>query len=565
MAQPYPLPVRGKTKRRRWWRRFVLSVAGVLLLGVLIWWVIDRHNNCDGLNGTSGPGYNLFRAADGHQCIGWTVEQNYAFGSTDPAVGSVISNIVAENQRVASIPQGRYVRVAVMMPMTATADSAMRPGLIRNSLEGAYAAQRYANEKPASSLGDKNMQIQLVLANNGSYQNLWPKVVVELGRLRDGEHPLVAVTGLGVSVQDTRAAAAELNKAWNLPSIGSVMTADDMTTRGMPGEPTRPALFKVSASNHQYALALKQALNAQQAMKKGFLVWDRNDDNFVQSLSAAFKQTFDDTFHLSQHGSAFSGSKPPVTGTPALFREIARDISIEKPDIVFYAGRDRDLPLLVRTLKNRPHEGPLSPIVIAVGTTGLLVSDDQREGTESEPLTKGDLTAANIGILEASTTNPAGWAEHEPGTPPHYDEFHKFFVGQGPSELGYSEGDLADGYAIMHYDAVAVAVRAARDIFAQKASNNAAGTSPLPSSADVRNAIGSSRNNRFPGASGDFYFEEQQPPNDLWPIEKPVPIIRFGAIVSTPSWKQPSSYKTECQVLAHPETPGNFQTRSCTS
>jgi hypothetical protein len=105
-------------------------------------------------------------------------------------------------------------------------------------------------------------------------------------------------------------------------------------------------------------------------------------------------------------------------------------------------------------------------------------------------------------------------------------------------------------------------VRAARDVFAQKAGNNTA--QPL-SSADARNTIGNSRNNRFPGASGDFYFEEQQPPSDLWPIEKPVPIIRFGAIASAPSWAQSSSYTTECQALANPETPGDFHTRSCTN
>jgi hypothetical protein len=335
-----------------------------------------------------------------------------------------------------------------------------------------------------------------------------------------------------------------------------------MTTRGMPGQPTHPALFKVSSSNYQNALALKQELSAQQTMKTGFLVWDRNDDNFVQSLSAAFKQTFDDTFHLSQHGSAFSGSKPPANGSPTLFFNIARDISIENPDVVFYAGRIGDLPLLVRALKNRPHEGPLKPIVIATVTVGLVVSDDRQEGTEGGPLTQGDLTAANVGILGASSADPIGWAAHEPGTPPHYGEFHALFVGG----LGYSEADLADGYAIMHYDAVVVAVRAARDVFAQKSPNNTAGISQLPNSADVRNTIGSSRNNKFSGASGDFYFEEQQPPNDLWSIDKPVPIIRFGAIVLTPSWKRlDEPYKTKSQVLANPETPGDFQTKLCTN
>jgi hypothetical protein len=220
MTDRYDLSETPKRQRRRRRSLINVGVVGALLLGVAIWGVIHLHNEkvaeeakrCDGLDGTFGPGYNLFRAPDGHQCIGWTVERDYAFGSPDLAVGSVISNIVKENQRVASIPKGRYVRVAVMIPMTATADSAMTTDRIRNSLEGAYAAQLFANEERANSLGDKNLQIQLVLANNGSYQDLWPDVVRELGILSDDEHPLVAVTGLGVSVQASRDAAAELNK-----------------------------------------------------------------------------------------------------------------------------------------------------------------------------------------------------------------------------------------------------------------------------------------------------------------------------------------------------------------
>lgn len=212
-----------------------------------------------------------------------------------------------------------------------------------------------------------------------------------------------------------------------------------------------------------------------------------------------------------------------------LFSEVVRDVCALNPEVVFYAGRDRDLPVLVRALEGRGHcQRPVRPIVIATGATGLTI-------------TAAELDAAQAGVLDASSTDPAGWRSGGPGTPTYYPAFRAAFTG-----LGFTDDDLADGYAVMHRDAVATAVWAARRDAAAKAASNAArgDAAPIaetPTPRDVHNMLFSHPDNRIPAASGAIHFREQ-PPNDHWPSGKPVPVIRIGAVVG--GWPAADPYPT---------------------
>ncbi|MEV8508661.1 ABC transporter substrate-binding protein [Actinoplanes sp. NPDC051475] len=473
----------------------------------------DAVPPCPGLEASAGDGFSL--TSVGAECVGWIVERDHSFGSSDPAVNGVISRIVAENVRVrdqSSAPGGKpYVRIAVFMPMTAATGSALADVEILHSLQGAYAAQRQANAGKASELGDPTPLFQLVLANEGTDQGAWSPVVEELGKLKEGPHPLVAVTGMSISVPQTRMAGDRLS-ALRIPAVGAVITADDMVA---------PWLFKISPPNQQYTASLAAYLGRLPDARDGYLVWDRSpDDNYVQKLRDNFIAAFGTTYHLNDHNHAFNGSKPPTPGTPQLFSDIVRNICSVDPDVVFYSGRDRDLPAFVDALGTRGQcQKKVRPLMIATGATGLTIA-------------LGQLDGARVGVLDASSTDPVTWGSDGPGTPAFYPAFHRLFTSPEPAGLGFTEEDLASGYAIMHRDAVVAAVWAARRDAAAKSQRNATrGSAPAisetPTAEDVRNALFGSSSDRIPAASGPMYFQEQ-PNNDLWPVGKPVPVIRLG-------------------------------------
>jgi hypothetical protein len=523
-------PETGAGRRYRRRRRIVLGLVLMLALGYLVWAFLPRGNGpepCPGLDQTSGDGFALSQwAATGGECVGWTVERDFAFGSADPVTVSAVSKIVAENRAVRDQNTKPYIRIAVLMPMLARPGSAMTTEDIGTSLRGMYAAQMQANHSTA--LGDTTPLVQLVLANQGYDESAGPDVAGRLGTLKDGDHPLVAVAGMGISIPFTLETAARLG-AQGVPSIGAAITADTMVD---------PWLFKVSPSNRDYAKALKAVLDNRSSTTKlsGYLLYDRNPDDYVRTLKTSFIETFDSDYALSEHSSGFNGSKPPQGGTPLLFHDTVSDICTSNPDVLFYAGRGRDLPALIQALGERGRcQNPVRPLMIVTGTIGLSVN-------------VGDLDAGTMGLLDASAADPDGWRAAVSGTPQAYAAFHAYFT--NPPDrggLGFTEADLASGYAITHRDAVAAAVWAARrDANAKSDFNNhrAADAPPIPeipTATDVRNALFSLKDNPVPGVSGGMYFREQ-PPNDLWPYGRPVPVLPLGQLAGT--WTMPGTYRT---------------------
>ncbi len=123
----------------------------------------------------------------------------------------------------------------------------------------------------------------------------------------------------------------EALSALEIPSIGAVLTADDMTA---------PWLFKVAPSNLQYAESLKDFLDRQPWVKTGYLIFDRNGeagDSYVRSLTDAFMSTFNSTYELREHNRGFVGSKTTTSspGTPLLFADVVNDVCDLKPDVLF--------------------------------------------------------------------------------------------------------------------------------------------------------------------------------------------------------------------------------------
>ncbi len=546
----------GKRRRRRVRWAIALTAVLALIAGIVSAIGLDQRNDrrkleaarlCPGLAEEATDDYALSRPGGRHgaQCLGWTVTADYPFDSGDAAVAALVRTIVAENVAVREQAATRgseakpYVRIALMMPMTTSTGGAMANTEILSALRGVAVAQFTANHSGA--VRDTVPLVQIVLANTGVDQSgysplgsgnapdadhRWPGVAAQLAALADDrQHPLVAVTGMGISVPATKDAARSL-AGKNIPVIGSVITSDDMTGHNF---------FKVSPSNRQYADALRQWLrSARQGgadLKNAMLVYDRNrEDNYVTTLRQSFLDVFDGDYHLKDHQRGFTGSKPPSDGTPQLFSSIVDDICASDPEVVFYSGRDRDLRPFITALADRGRCDPnLPPLLVVTGATGLTLTDQEAN-------------AARIGIVNASSTDIAGWQRGLPGTPRAYRAFADRFTKPAPAGLGFPATDLNSGYAVMHHDAVIAGIWATRlwlsDVENQPGSN----TPQVPTAESVLNSLFSMSSRRVPAASGELFFVEGDS-DDRWPRNKPVPIIYVGNIAT--AWRSSSLYLTK--------------------
>jgi hypothetical protein len=465
--------------------RRVLVAAGLALALVVAGAVIYRVvRSCDFGSGVS--------TVDG-QCIGVT-DGSFVF---DDRLRDIQRRILKENERVradfdaAGTP---YVRVALLMPMTADATSAMQIERVRYSLQGAYLGQVRANRSRA--VQDPVPQVELLLANEGDHQAQWRPVVEQLAELADDDdHPLRTVVGLGVSIPETYRAAEALARH-RIPMVGAVLTATTLNYDG---------LIKVSASNESYIEAISAVVSARPDLgRAAALVYDKNDDPYVNTLKDAFESHsgLSTRIVLKQD---FTGTEDPGDATPALFYPITQNICLidPRPDLIYFAGRVVDLTKFAESLAHRPC-GTQRPVTIVTGATGLSAL--------GRPEFVELLRTGNIAVVHASATDHGTWIREPHRAPPRYAEFLAAF-----RDEDFDEAALWDGYALMHHDAVVTAVKAVR----------AAGTSTgrkVPKLADVRDQLGRLNGiNVVPAASGDLTFA---PGSRGWPGGKTIPVVQ---------------------------------------
>lgn len=483
------------------------------------------------LTGDGEPcGEGLRETGKAKECVGVS-EGDHIF---DEELAGVIRGIKAENDRVrdgwedpedgkARIP---YVRIALMMPMTDDASSAMTVELIRNGLVGAYAAQLRANQ-------DSGLRYQLLLANDGKDLDHWRPVVDQLAGMTRGDAPLVAVMGFSSSTPDTQQAADALS-ARKIPVVAPVITSADMSSE---------YLFKTSASNEHFALALERYLGAHPGSGKGFLVWDsRKQDNYSQNLREVLMGHFDEDYGLRKRNASYLGETGEDAGIPQRFSSIAQKICLTKADTVFFAGRDRDLPGLVSQLADQAsceHKKQIRIMKVGIGLDPVF--------TDAETTEK--MRKARITTVGGSDIDPRWW---RPGTaqPPGFAAFHEVYEGL-ERKLKLDGKALDDGYTVMYYDAFTALAQAADESFT--AANDGAGdeggggddgggdgggAQRMPTKDDVYNTMinmnvlgtedGTDCVNCIRGASGTFGFDAD-PATDKWPVCKPVPVIEYPA------------------------------------
>jgi hypothetical protein len=487
-ADYFEPPVTPARRRRRRRRRIAAVITTVVLVAAVGAAAVQYADHL--CRGFALPDTRLTQVDD--ECVGWTIERPYRFTDELATVTTLIAEQNVSARKRAEDQRRGYVRIAVLMPLTASATSAMTLDTIRRGLEGVYVAQVRANNAVA---GTASPYVQLVLMNEGRDQTHWPELIPVLRELKTGDHPVVSVVGLGVSIPPTQAVAVELS-GLDLPAVGGVLTATDLEA---------PRLFEVSPSNKQYVNALVDYRRLHPRLKEALLVYDTNDDNYVRTLRDAFRQQF--KLFIKNRQKGFIGSLGTTDAKAAVFDAIKTYVCASKVDMLLYAGRDRDLPTLIGQLAARSEcyrRPPVDRLVILTGSTGLnLDKSIEREMVDSQ-----------ITLIDASSSDPIAWqagADAPAGFKSFRTEFLKYFPAT----------DLLDGYALGHHDAVALVTEAIRNFAEQSPGSVVAGK-------DVHNQIINlnEADHPFQAASGDLIFDDEP---GRWPHGKKIALIEVPA------------------------------------
>ena len=321
MTERNPFGPARPARRGRWW----LLAAGVVAVLAVVSLVLTLNN---------APHPDIPCApcviGDGGQQVGVT-DGSFVF---DPALGTVEGDIRQADQRLA---RGKYVTVAFLGPLTPSPDVSI--GRIRSWLEGAYIAQQVVNRSGAG------LQIRLVLANIGSGENQYRPVVRQLDRMTTGPDPLVAVTGMGISVPQTLSTARLLSQH-GIPLVGAVITGDGLSQVSVPG------LFRVNPDVRDEVGALAHYLRGAGLGDRAMLIQDNAPgDLYTASLNADFRTGLAGDIQAGGFPEEPFNAPPNSGALGAQFSALSGNLcGRNPPDMILYAGRVDDLPDFIHHL-----------------------------------------------------------------------------------------------------------------------------------------------------------------------------------------------------------------------
>ncbi|MCO5968892.1 ABC transporter substrate-binding protein [Actinoallomurus soli] len=485
-----PIFPTARRHRRAWLIAGAVALA-VIVAAVLIVVVLRDEGRCSG---------DVARVHG--ECIGVSDGRDhehpwFATHGQDKAWKPLLNAIWAENERVRHSGK-QYVTVAYLGPFSFTPDRDLTTGRTIPELEGAYVGQLRANHGEG---GGDHPQIRLVLANEGSDQSQWKRVVDRLKGMTGAPDHLVAVAGLALSTQATVQAAVALSKA-GIPMVGDVITADGFDSTGAVraavglGGGRIPGLTRVNPQVGDELAAVGQVLAKRHDLRTATLVTDqRATDLYAKSLRDDFtKDPLLASYLQRQHAleETFTADRPDEPGLPNQFSVIASNIcGSNQPDMVFYAGRQKFIKALFGYLAERCRR----PITLVTG------SDASAMTTYPGPGSIVYAALADPDVL-AGDRNPSRAAYLS-----FLEEFRRHF----------DVADLRSGWAIMAHDAMLTAAQAVR-----RTTGPAAKDDPVPE--NVRNMLYAMHTaNRVLGASGDI---DLGPDGD--PAHRLIPVLQIA-------------------------------------
>ncbi|GAB3460371.1 hypothetical protein GCM10027570_45250 [Streptomonospora sediminis] len=461
------------------------AVALALVAGT-IWWAVPTLR--------CGLWFNGVRHAGG-ECVGVT-DGSYAFTPQLQAIGEAIKDENDEAAREAAKDEDTpLVKVALLSPLTTSAEGAITPSQALRALEGAYVALYRANRTP--ELGDRKPLIQLYLANEGSRQQEWTVPVSRIEAMADDEVPLVAVMGQALGTERTKKAAERLTEH-GIPVVTGASTADGIDHEAVDG------LLRAAPSNTDFVTALDRYLHNRDDLDSAVMVSDEvKEDLFVRTLHDGYEAKLGDYIDFRR---TFQGQSIDELGAN-VFGPITDSICTldPPPDMVFFAGRAPDLRTFLDVLGHRScRSDPISVVFAEIGEYPW----------EQEQLSA--LQEGNITLLTATGSDPR-WAQPgNEGEPAGFADFYSHYSERMKRDSATLAENLENGYAATYHDSLAITVTAIRSAHA-----HAEQQGPPPAPEDVRDHI---MNAPFKvrGATGTLKFNQNQVGN---PSGKYVPVV----------------------------------------
>lgn len=471
-----PIPVPPPPWKQRRILLIVGAVVAVALVAAAVYGIRAASRSCaDGVE----------KRGEHRECVGVTAGA-YSFA---PELDEVSARIRQENDRI--VASGKpYVSVAVFVPMTLVDQPTTPISWVQHHLQGAHIAQMRANHGP----GNGNLPlVRLLLANPGSRMAHWEQVVDEIIRRKSTADRVVAVAGIGLSLENARLAMRRLSAA-KITVIGSTITADDLATI--------PGLLRAAPPNRGQARAAATYIKA--SATKALLVKDISEhDRYSATLAEAFTTTFPDASHqLVGQPELYDSSLAGVENT---FLQMMPNICASKADAVYFAGRGIHLASFVKQLTGRRCAG--QPITVLTGDDVSVIGFE--EGDVRRAIDSG------VRVVFTTLAHPEAWKQtrgkfEEPSVRSFTDTTCDYCYGKF-----FARESLDDGSAIMAHDAVLTAAWAIRLASGAKGDHVTA-----EEVLQEKNRLNTEY--AVPGASGWLSFDAEGTPR-----EKVVPIMEL--------------------------------------
>lgn len=381
------------------------------------------------------------------ECVGVT-DGSFIYDSSLATVEKLIHDENAwvddqRDRRGSNEQVATHVSIAYMAPMTGLSSNTddYTYEQVRHELEGAYVAQLRANH-PSTTEGSDDQQrplIRLLLANSGEGGRHWQTAVEEIKQRRGAPDYLVAVAGLGHSVDLAKQAINRLSEN-RIGMVGSVITADDFSkiTGFVRAAPTNS---REVAAGMDYA---KRQLHPTRAV----LVKNGNrGDRYTDTLADQFERVAGASVPVIAEAELYLSN---LSGVSNVFQPITANICYKHPDLIYFAGRAAALRDFLIALGDRACKD--LPINIVSGDDASSINGNA---------VKASLNSG-LSLFYTALAHPDDWAEHPS---PSSTTFKQLFAGK------FTHDSLADGGAIMAFDAVWTCVKAIKLASGQPADN----------------------------------------------------------------------------------------------
>jgi hypothetical protein len=337
--------------------------------------------------------------------------------------------------------------VAYLLPLSPSGVESVQ--VMTEQLQGAYAEQMYANR---NSVAGRSPLVQLLIASDGDQGTDWVAAVRNIEHEAAGQR-LVAVAGLGVSLNSTTDAVRRLTRA-GMPVVGSTVTSDDYDhIKGM---------FRVSPNNKADVDEVLRYIAP--AFHSAIVINDTNpldsyDKTLVQEFGPGFTSftghSLENTFTYDTDAGPGESRSAALENATNAIDGMPDTICADKGSVVLFAGRGKELAQLLEDLASRCENQPIT-----------IVSGDD---VTNMPWTRGvKLALRHVTLDYAGAASPHEW---DTGNCPAivsgrqaFQTFKSSFArfAAAHESPAVAAAMISDGDAMMAYDAMLTTTSAIR-------------------------------------------------------------------------------------------------------